>query len=169
MPSRIPRRCGNPQCRTVGIFDSGYCDPCKHERSAKKYAERKREGRVFNADDDRFRESVKMQNVFCQRVNNGVRCRRPSVIIHHLLEVASRPDLKYETANVVMVCQSCHPRPDDADQGVFVPTCSTIMGIVIQEDLGVFPGYLVTAAQEKQLWSRETQAKVLAEMSVPKC
>jgi hypothetical protein len=48
-------------------------------------------------------------NVICQRLENGVQCRWPVDILHHLISPRRRPDLFFTYSNVVGVCHQHHP------------------------------------------------------------
>ncbi len=152
MPSRIPRRCLFPSCRTVGDFHAtiGRCPEHAHKVNRER-GKARRGNRVYNATEDRFRASVFSQNPFCQRVIDGVRCRYPALIIHHVLEVSKRPDLKLDQRNVVMVCVLHHPRPADVDQGEYTPTVFAALGEVLEPEHFVMPGFAVP--RDLKLWS----------------
>ena len=92
---------------------------------------------------------------------DGVRCRFPAVIIHHLIEVRQREDLKFHQGNVVMVCRNHHPRPSDPDQGEYTPTVYVLMGVTIEPEHGGLPGWSVPRGLK--LWSREERARFFAE------
>lgn len=81
-------------------------------------------------------------------------------IFHHILPAEARPELAFDWRNVVGVCQGCHPRPDDADQGLYVPTMwRTPMSSEPLPELSVLPGQ--APKQGQGLWSLAERSKAL--------
>lgn len=161
MANRIPRKCLENSCHEVGDFHAtiGRCPEHAHKVNAERGRAR-RGDRKYNVAEDDFREAILAQNPFCQRVIEGVRCRYPAVIIHHLITVREREDLKFHQSNVVMCCRNHHPRPTDPDQGQFTPTIYALLGVVLEADHGVEPGWSVP--RELKLWSREERVAFFA-------
>lgn len=56
-----------------------------------------------------FRALMVRENVICQRLHNGVQCHNLSKIVHHLISPRQRPELFRDPANVVCLCEHCHP------------------------------------------------------------
>jgi len=56
-------------------------------------------------------------NIQCQALDPFYgRCPRPTVIWHHLIDPASRPDLVYDPRNLVGLCRQHHPNtPGETD------------------------------------------------------
>lgn len=149
MADRPPRKCTYPGCKTIGRFASAYCPD--HQRQQ----DHERKLRHPALSNHRAWESFRQYlfacgNVVCQRVVDGRRCTRPTKIFHHLIAADSRPDLAFDWHNVVGVCASCHPRPEDKDQGKYVPTLWRVPMSDDRIEVQVLPGQVVT--QETVLW-----------------
>ncbi len=61
----------------------------------------------------KFRAMLWHRNPMCQCLgvcgkHTGA-CHHMSVILHHLLDPVSRPDLQFVTSNCAMLCRECHP------------------------------------------------------------
>jgi hypothetical protein len=89
------------------------CD--KHE------AQRKRKESADAASDlvmkwyrtqrwERLKIYMRSLNPLCQRIcDNGQRCIYPSAILHHIVSPRERPDLMYDSENLLCVCEDHHP------------------------------------------------------------
>jgi hypothetical protein len=130
LTSRPPRVCLYPGCGETGdwVPHGGRCP--KHRRGTD-IARAAQGGPSLNTPTwERMRQSlIGVGNVHCQRIGPcpgearpDVRCSNSVYIFHHIISRAQRPDLMYHPRNIVGVCRSCHPKPDDGDQGRFVPT-----------------------------------------------
>jgi hypothetical protein len=136
---RAPVAC--PDCGQPSVRGARYCE--KHVQNNAATTARREANTLRNRHDsvggmyDRqpwpgFQARMIRNNVICQRLNRGVRCRNLSKIVHHLIGPRQRPDLFVDPKNVVCLCRHCHP-PDEGTphwrEGVdFVPTvCPSVL------------------------------------------
>jgi hypothetical protein len=135
MPTRANTICHQPGC---GRPCSGpYC-PEHVENNAKLAYNRDRNKETIYSmyNGTRWRRLtvfLRARNAQCQKINNGVRCQRASVLVHHLIAPEIRLDLFYTPSNLVCLCAECHPggtagTPEWRPDVDFVPTkCDVIM------------------------------------------
>ena len=74
-----------------------------------------------------LRAALLARNPVCQRIIDDEQCHNASRIIHHLTSPLDRPELFYETKNLVCVCVDHHPggergTPEWAEGRDFVST-----------------------------------------------
>lgn len=118
---RPDRKCGKVGCTNFGHFEGGYC----HDHAAaNRTAKTRSHAYLYNKRWDNLVATLSgIGNVCCQRIQaDGTRCKRMRWAFHHIIGADQDVTLWYDWRNLVAVCQSCHPRPADHDQGKFVPT-----------------------------------------------
>jgi hypothetical protein len=120
------RTCNRVGCPAL-IKEGSHC--AKHAEQAKQreYAER-------NADEIRklyatrrwmrVRNHALYRNQPCQRLlEDGKRCEHGATIAHHIVSPREKPDLMYDTANLLCVCAAHHPHTEgEEDLTRYVPT-----------------------------------------------
>lgn len=156
MADRPQRLCTAPGCGEVAAPGGRCAEHARHGVRA-----RKEKHGFFDARWERFRQLLKAQgNVICQRVNEGRRCIAATYFFHHILEASAFPQFAMDWRNIVGVCRSCHPRPTDKDQGVYVPTLyrPPMSNEPLAFDV-VQPGEVVPANVE--LWCVENRRRLL--------
>jgi len=140
------------------------CDQCKAARTTKgmRSAREVATDRMYNSDWRRLKANlISLGNGYCQRVIDGVRCRNVGKIHHHVVEAMTDPRLFYEPLNIVFVCDEHHPRPNEENQGEYVPTLwRQPMGTEAVPDTVIPPGGLVPRGFH--LWNREERRKFFA-------
>lgn len=121
MPERLEQSCREPGCPKRTNDRSGYCadhlrSNTARDRKKEYYAEREKNDPVRamyrTAAWARFKRIRFNRNPMCQRLIDGVQCRWPATLLHHLISPRQRPDLFLEPANTVGLCANCHP-PDE--------------------------------------------------------
>jgi 5-methylcytosine-specific restriction enzyme A len=113
MPDRPHTICRQPGC---GKYVQGdYCPEHLKDNAVKQYdharASDKTRKLYYTARYRRFRDFLQGRNPICQKINNGVRCNRPSSVLHHLVDPDAPGGLALflTASNAVMLCPSCHP------------------------------------------------------------
>lgn len=118
MADRQFRYCRERGCGQRTNHPSGWCAAHQqnnsYTRSRAQYdANRKLDPirKLYNcADWTRFKEAFAGSgNVVCQRMIDGVRCRFPVEILHHIVSPRQNITLMYTPSNVVGVCRQHHP------------------------------------------------------------
>jgi hypothetical protein len=73
---------------------------------------------------ERFKMYMRSRNPLCQRIlDNGKQCEQFSKILHHIISPRVRPDLMFDAANILCVCQAHHPSTEgEEDPSRYVPT-----------------------------------------------
>jgi hypothetical protein len=105
-------------CKQIGctqnVLDGKYCPAHQAANSTKEYD--KVRGKhdpnrklYWTARYRRFRDFLAVRNPICVRINNGVRCSRPSNVLHHIVSPDVAPELFLTASNAVMLCENCHP------------------------------------------------------------
>ncbi len=120
MPERMPRICRQPGCNERTRDRSGFC--AAHATSnyavdARKRLDRERAKdpiwKLYNcAAWDRFRKAFTACNPMCQKIKDGMQCRYPTEIVHHLISPRQDPSKMYTFSNCAGLCHQCHP-PDE--------------------------------------------------------
>jgi hypothetical protein len=84
---------------------------------------------------------TRRDNPQCQSIaENGRQCTRESSMVHHLVSPDVCWDKRMDPANLVALCDKCHPRTTGDPGGKrYAPTVSNIMGVT-----RVFPHALPT-------------------------
>ena len=108
--------CLFPRCPETAVKGAYCIAHARQNRSERPNA------KLYGAPWIRLCQMLDSMNPFCQRVNDGVRCRNAGHVHHHIIDANARPDLFYRWENVACVCAECHPRPNSEDQGEYVPT-----------------------------------------------
>jgi len=118
MPDRLHQACRENGCRKRTNARSGYCPD--HEKAntaleAQRIHNRERrddpinkmyETRAWEA----FRLHVLNRNPLCQRIGtDGMQCRYPATLIHHLISPRVDVNKFMDPQNVVALCAACHP------------------------------------------------------------
>ena len=105
--------CKQPACGNRTRNEKGYCDVHVHKNMTTDYQHERCKDIVDKlygcARWYRLRRMVLEQNYQCQRFLGFEQCTKPSRVIHHLISPRERPELMYETTNLVALCDSCHP------------------------------------------------------------
>ena len=112
------------------------CADCaaKHKATTARYNSQRMADPVWKlyqcAAWDNFRKVMRANgNIFCQRIEDGIRCERPATVGHHLVSPRDDRSLVYNHNNVVMVCAHHHPREaGDSPDNEYVPTLMTPPG-----------------------------------------
>ena len=123
MPERLFSYCRERGCGKQTNDRSGYCEAHILDNSymrsrAERDANRKKNDPTWPLYNrvawKRFHDAFFGHgNSVCQRIEyDGVRCRRPVEILHHILSPRSRPDLFFTPSNVVGVCRQHHPNSE---------------------------------------------------------
>jgi hypothetical protein len=154
MPGEVNKACTS--CRGISRNGTYTCDDCKKKIRHERGRDNPAVERMYTLADwkRRFRPTLLSFNPMCQRVNNGVRCRNGSNTGHHIIEAGKLAAIGrfHDQRFVVALCDSCHPHPDDKDQGVYIPTVWAVGDEKIPEALGQ-PGRTLTLEQTHKLWS----------------
>jgi hypothetical protein len=106
-------------CRETGcglaVTNAGYCPAHVRNNSETRYDKARASDatrKMYNSVRyRRFREFLLVRNPICQRIENGIRCHRPSSVLHHLIDPDTPGGLdKFLLAeNCCMVCPGHHP------------------------------------------------------------
>jgi hypothetical protein len=153
---RIQKACDS--CRGFSYNGTFTCDDCRKKSQERQKAENPVVTKLRRTADWKVRTRPTMLafNPFCQRVNDWVRCRNQATIIHHVIPAEKLASVGrfFDAKFLVAVCDSCHPRPKDFDQGVYIPTVwlDFMSEDPVPEALGQ-PGLKLTAEQMGKLWS----------------
>lgn len=164
LPNRLCADCG--KVFAPGAQAHYRCDECFRKQRTNRRLETKEAG-IYNVDWDRLKNHLRgCGNVICQRVENGVRCTRPVWAYHHILEAKDFPQFAYDWRNLVGVCRSHHPRPGEADQGIYIPTLYRAPMSFDPLPLPlVEPGREVPRDKQPLLWTRENRLAQLSGMA----
>jgi hypothetical protein len=105
--------CKEPGCPN-NVLDGTYCPQHvsnnqvkEYDRTRGKYDPNRK--LYWSARYRRFRELLLVRNPVCQRIVNGMRCKNPSGVLHHLIDPTVAPQLFLTASNAVMLCEHCHP------------------------------------------------------------
>ena len=111
-----PRACAFPQCGKPTVIGSKYCADHINspETSERKYdRDRGKNDRTRHeytlARWKKLSAFLRRRNPICQRIKRGVRCMKPSAVVHHLISPYERLDLMHVPTNCVALCADCHP------------------------------------------------------------
>jgi hypothetical protein len=75
-------------------------------------------------------QKLRRDNPICQRIHFGIRCTKPSVLVHHLFDPIAHPDKRTNPRYLVALCRECHPNTaGDLGVGQYAPTANNIMGV----------------------------------------
>ena len=81
-----------------------------------------RQERGYDADWVRLRNNYIKHNPLCEQ--RGVGCTGAARIVHHILPVHVRPDLRLDRSNLQAVCDTCHRNiHEERVPGVIVAVC----------------------------------------------
>jgi hypothetical protein len=121
MPNRLFQHCRENGCCNRTNTRSGYCadhekDNTALDRRKQHDAERRNDpvSKMYHTPEwPAFRIFIFNRNQICQRIgSDGMQCRFPSTILHHLISPRVKPELFLDPHNVVALCEHCHP-PDE--------------------------------------------------------
>jgi 5-methylcytosine-specific restriction protein A len=111
MARRPPRACRKPGCPGLTWDRSGYCEEHMDlERQRRRTADANRPGpreRGYDTLWDRFRDWFLRQpgNQVCALCKKNM-----SRVVHHIVPVEERPDLRLDPKNCQALCRECHER-----------------------------------------------------------
>jgi hypothetical protein len=75
----------------------------------------------------KFAKLVRGWNPLCQHIDaNGVRCLKPSQVVHHILDGRTNPSRRLDPANVAALCHEHHlnaPGETEENNRTLAPTC----------------------------------------------
>ena len=143
MAQRFNRGCR--MCGTLTREPNGFCE--KHQANAndvrnlhnKQRMENDPVWKLYGYRWELYKRALRAQgNLQCQRLVGGIQCLQMVDIFHHLFSPRVRPDLMYESSNVVGVCREHHPTTEGSPEWVlnkdYVPTIMTPMVTYIRSD-----------------------------------
>jgi hypothetical protein len=91
----------------------GYCPEHKTDNATTEYNHERKKDPIDRQYGTvrwlNFRRMIITSNWLCQRLKSGLRCDRPSSVVHHLKSPRLYPDLMFVPSNVVALCPRCHP------------------------------------------------------------
>jgi len=112
------------------------CLDCRRAPAAKcqQQADRFRNRKVANTFENsspwrKCSHHIRRCNPLCQAIWWGVRCTRPSTLVHHLVAPEVDPAKRTDPSNLVALCEHCHiTTTGDAGQREYAPTISNVAG-----------------------------------------
>jgi hypothetical protein len=109
--------CRQPGCPEKTRNTNGYCaGHQQNNTSTARQVQWRQDNPLY--DTSRWRNlqhKIIVADCFCRRIIAGVRCDRPSKIVHHLVSPRQRPDLMFVVSNLVAVCRDHHPNTEGSD------------------------------------------------------
>ena len=140
MPTITFRTC--PDCRKqpVASIGAARCADCqqKHQQANDRYRNRRAANTFENSLPWRkCSHHIRRCNPICQAIWYGIRCNRPSTIVHHLVDPETAPHLRTDPSNLVALCANCHiTSTGDAGKCSYSPTISNVAGVTYTYDHG---------------------------------
>jgi hypothetical protein len=126
MPEHLPKACIRNGCRNTSTDGTWVCASCKAadvERIRVQDVQRKQADlsgklRAKRAWRDRLSPAVIAQNPICQRLCNGLQCRRPSSVVHHRIAPGADAHLFFSVyldgvSQLIALCRDCHAEERD--------------------------------------------------------
>ena len=109
MPPLPPRPCRWPGCPKLSSDGSGYCpdhvDQAKARQAKQRHEQDRRQSAARRGYDRRWAavRAIKLRTgPLCER------CGKVATVVHHVVPVEDRPDLRLDLANLESLCRSCH-------------------------------------------------------------
>lgn len=129
----------NPTCqdcrqRRAASYGAKRCAACqdKFQKQADYYRGRKSSNKFEKSVVWQHRSrKVRRDNPICQKINGGVRCTRPSTVVHHKIGPDQAPELRLDPRNLVALCSACHNPTVAGDAGGerYAPTVVNVCGV----------------------------------------
>jgi hypothetical protein len=109
MGERLDQCCRD--CRARALLGTRYCAAhAKAENAAAKEYDAQRTSRFYyTALWLKTSKNIRIFNPICAKVDeNGKQCQRKAMLVHHIKDLRTHPELKLDWHNLVSLCDECH-------------------------------------------------------------